>query len=296
MFQRQHLPNLNLLRVFEAAGRLSSFKLAAEELFVTPSAVSQQIKILEEQLGISLFIRKNRSLALTPEGKDYWQEIHWSLTAIHQKTIEISRHHQQILKISIMPPVASRVVFPNLSNFHQTYPEINLQIDASIKYADILNGEADIAIRFGSPPWQGLHHHKLCDAYIQVVCPPGYSNEFGLKKHPKNIAKVPLIHMSERPGAWERWFEETGFGQPTGKQIYLDDYPSAMEAAESLGAMLALIPIEAPLIKTGRLEAPFPALGPLDESIYAVYREGNHQQAAIESFIHWLSLEISKLS
>lgn len=296
MLTRRDLPTLNLLRVFEAAGRYLSFKKAAEALFVTPPAVSQQVKTLEEQLGVPLFIRKNRELAFTEAGEQYWQQINTQLNQLRQATATLRKDYShRVLKISLMPPVASRVVLPNLASFHKEYPDIELRIETSLRNADVLSQQVDLAIRFGEPPWDGLQHEKLIDAYIQVVCPPGTSKKYQLKQTPKNICNVPLVHMTERPHAWKRWFEMTGFGEPVGQQYYLDDYPAAMDAAESLGAMLALMPIETPLINSGRVEAPFPVLGPLEESIYAVYHESSQNDVAIRAFIAWLLQQLSNL-
>ncbi len=290
------LPSLNLLRVFETAGRYLSFKKAAETLCVTPPAVSQQVKTLEGQLGIPLFIRKNRELAFTEAGEQYWRQINTQLNQLRQATATLRKDYShRVLKISLMPPVASRVVLPNLESFHKECPDIELRIETSLRNADVLTQQVDLAIRFGEPPWEGLLHEKLIDAYIQVVCPPGTSEKYQLKQAPKNFCNVPLIHMTERPHAWQRWFEITGVGEPTGQKYYLDDYPAAMEAAESLGAMLALMPVELPLINSGRVEAPFPALEPLDESIYAVYHKNNKDDIAIRSFINWLLQQFNSL-
>ena len=296
MLSKQDLPTLNLLKVFEVAGQNLSFKNAAEQLCVTPSAVSQQIKTLEAQLGVQLFIRKNRELAFTEDGEKYWNAIHSQLNMMRSATAALRKSNtKNTLKVSLMPPVASRVVLPNLASFHEAYPDIDLRVEASLRNSDVSTQEADLAIRFGEPPWEGLQHEKMIDTYIQVVCPPGFTDQFKLKNSPKNICKAPLIHMTERPKTWPKWFEATGFGDPVVKQYYLDDYPSAMDAAESLGAMLALMPIEAPLINSGRVEAPFPALGPLDESIYAVYHESNKDNQAVRSFIDWLQLQFNAL-
>lgn len=296
MFKKQLLPNLNLIRVFEVAGRHLSFKLAAEELFVTPSAVSQQVKILEEQLDIALFVRKNRALEFTVMGMSYWQKIHAHIEGINQATSDIVLSGQKELSVSLMPPVANRVVLPNLNAFHQRYSNITLRIDATIRNIDLVKGEADVAVRFGEPPWEGLVHEKLCDVFVQIVCPQGFTEQYQLEGKPENLKYVPLIHMSERPDSWERLIEDGNLGELQGKQYYLDDYPSAIEAAESLGATIALMPLEKSLVKAGRLEAPFPLMGPIDEAIYAVYKPDSVKDETIQTFIQWLKSELDKLS
>ena len=296
MFHRQLLPNLNLLRAFESAGRHCSFKLASEELFVTPSAISQQIKALEKQLNVILFMRTNRSLELTVIGKSYWQKIHKHIEGIYLTTSELVQTEQTGLAVSIMPAIANRIVLPKLHIFHQLHANIDLRIDVSSEYVDILKGVADVAIRFGEPPWVGLEHVKLSDIDIQVVCPKGFTALYQLDKRPENILNAPLIHMSKRPDAWARWFQNENWGSSQGKQHILDDYPTAIQAAEFLGATVALMPLEKELVTSSCLETPFPAVGPISEAVYAVYQPDNIKRESIQSFIQWIKEEVVKLS
>lgn len=293
---RNDLPNLNVLIAFEAAGQLLSFKQAAEQLFLTPSAISQQIQRLETALGIQLFERGNRSLALTPAGQDYWNKVSRHLNGLRRATTELQQQRgQQRLRVSVMPPVANRVLFPRLHDFQARHPDIELHIETALANTDLNAGVADLAIRFGVPPWNGLLHEKLCDVQIQVVCPPGFTEQYGLAADFRRIREVPVIHMSGRPHAWERWFSQTGLGEPCGRQYHVDDYPAAIQAAESLGAALALYPIETPLITEGRLEAPFPPAGPLDEAIYAVYPQRWQYSPSAQAFIQWLREQLATM-
>lgn len=295
---RSDLPTLNLLRAFEAAGQHLSFKLAAEQLFITPSAVSQQIKTLEEQLGIELFVRGNRELSFTETGRNYWQTIHKHINGIREATASLkSDQEQEILTVSMMPPVAKRVVLPKLAEFHALYPNIDLRIETSINNTNLNSGAADLAVRFGTPPWGGLIHEKLINTYIQLICPPSFTETYKLDNDAQNVLNIPYIQMTGRPDAWRLWFAQLGSGNytPTGKAFHVDDYPAAIEAAETLGAALALIPLENPLIHSGRVEAPFPAIGPLDESIYAVYPESQKSRPVIRTFVDWLLKELRSL-
>ena len=294
------LPTLNLLRTFEAAGQHLSFKLAAEQLCVTPSAVSQQIQLLESQLGVQLFERLNRSLRFTVAGETYWQQVSQQLNLLRDSTTQLRQQHgHRRLRVSVMPPVANRVLFPNLEDFQQRYPDIELHIETALNYTDLQQRKADVAIRFGSPPWSGLQHEKLLDVSIQLVCPPGFSARFNLPHSTSNICQMPRIEMSDRPDSWQRFFEQTGLCNNTGndaKVTHVDDYPAAIQAAENLGAALALYPIENPLIRAGRLESPFPPLGPLSEAVYAVYAEQWQHEPAARAFISWISEQLNKLS
>lgn len=285
---QSRLPNLNLLLTFEVAGQLMSFKKAAEVLHVTPSAVSQQIQQLEHSLGKSLFLRGNRSLELTEDGEHFLSQIHPHLNGLRRATKAVQSNQGTKLRVSVMPPVATRVLLPNLARFRQTHSHVDLLVETTLSNADLVSEGIDIAIRFGQPPWPGLTHEKLCDVKIQVVTPVGFTQEYGLPQDLYAMTQVPLIHMAERRGAWQRWFDEVGLPAPEGQSYQVDDYPAAIEAAETLGAALALYPIEQPLINSGRVEAPFPPVGPLDEAIYAVYPLNRDIPSGGRDFIDWI--------
>ncbi|MCB1836847.1 MAG: LysR family transcriptional regulator [Alcanivoracaceae bacterium] len=290
------LSSLNLLRTFEAAGRHLSFTLAAQELCITTSAVSQQMRKLEEELGITLFERQAKGLALTRDGERYWQSIHTHLNAIADSTRALTRERSITLRVSVMPPVASRVVLPRLADFQQQHPDIELHLDASLRYLDLQRDDIDLAIRFGTPPWPGCDHEKLLELSIQPVCPPALSESLQLAQHPERLAEAPLIQMTNRPDSWQQYFAFCGLGAITpAKQFFVDDYPAAIEAAETLGIALALAPLEKPLIDSGRLAAPWPAVGPLPEAVYAVMPQHSERHAQRDAFLDWLKQQLASL-
>jgi LysR family glycine cleavage system transcriptional activator len=291
------LSSLNLLRAFEAAARLGGFKAAADELCVTPSAVSQQVKLLEEQLGVALFERHPQGIALSEAGKLYWPEISPHIAGLARATETLRRRHARApLRVSLMPPVASRVVFPHLREFQQRHPDIELRLDVALAQADLLHAPVDLAIRFGEPPWPGCDHRELLPLYVQPVCPPAIDREFRLTGHPEHLKSAPLIHMTGRPNAWPEFFSRTGLGpaQPAA-EFHVDDYPAAIEAARSLGVALATWPLEKPLTDQGELAAPFPPLGPIG-AVYAVARKGRLDEPAILAFLDWLAERFAALT
>lgn len=290
--------SLNLLRTFEAAGRHLSFTLAGQELSITTSAVSQQIRSLEEQLGANLFERHSRGLKLTPAGERYWRDIQQHLTAIEKSTRALMAPgaDSRPLRVSLMPPMASRVVLPGLASFRRDYPQVQLHLDASLRNLDLAADEADLAIRFGAPPWPGCQHEKLLDLYVLPVCPPAMAQSHDLEKHPEKLADLPLVHMTSRPDAWTRYFQLAGMPPPSGGEAYMvDDYPAAVEAAETLGVALAILPLEQPLLDSQRLAAPWPPVGPMPEAVYAVVRDQASERQDVQDFLHWLKLELAKL-
>lgn len=286
---RTRLPNLNSLITFETAGQLLSFKQAAEILCITPSAVSQQIRQLEDSLGVELFVRHNRLLSLTDEGQGYFVQVHQHLKGLRRATNALVKPYRERLHVSILPPVAHRMVLPNMEHFRLRYPDVQLEIETSLANVDLLAGEADLAIRFGQPPWPGLMHEKLSEVKMQVILPKGFSARFALLENLQGMAQVPLIHMTGRPNIWQRWFDHLGLPSPEGTQYHVDDYPAAVQAAETLGAALALYPVECSLIETGRVEAPFAPLELLDGAIYAVYPANDDLPDGSREFIDWLA-------
>jgi LysR family transcriptional regulator, glycine cleavage system transcriptional activator len=293
---KRALSSLNLLRTFEVAGRHLSFTLAAEELCITPSAVSQQVRKLEDELGVALFERQPRGLALTAEGEGYWRDIQQHLGAIDRSTRALTRQGTHTLRVSLMPPLASRIVLPRLADFQARHPDIALRLDASLRYADLARQDVDLAIRYGQPPWPGCLHEKLLDLHVLPVCPPAMAEAHDLSRHPERIASLPLIQMTERPDSWQRFFAMAGLGEPSPeRQFFVDDYPAAIEAAETLGVALAILPLEQPLLDSKRLAAPWPALGPLPDAVYAVWHESRSHRPDIRRFLDWLQDQLTSL-
>lgn len=292
------LHNLNLLRTFDMSGRYLSFKKASEYLSITPSAVSQQISLLEEQLGVQLFIRGNRKLQLTIEGKNYWSRISFHLNKIDEltSTIQLNKN-KKVLKVSILPPVANRVVLPNLSTFNAQYPNIDLQIEATLSNTEFQKNNIDLAIRFGTPPWDGANHEKLINIESQLLCPPGFIEKYKLNNKSHKLDEMPLIGMTNRPFEWDKWFENANLDKSTNQKFYyVDDYPTAIEASEVLGATLGMYPIESHLIASGRVEAPNLPRLPLASGIFAVYPQNTKNNGEIEAFITWLKSIFDKLT
>ncbi|MDI1302451.1 MAG: LysR substrate-binding domain-containing protein [bacterium] len=291
------LSSLNLLRAFEAAARLGSFKQAADELCITASAVSQQVKTLEEQLNVLLFDRQPRGISLTAAGQRYATDILPHLAAISEATARVQQaQERRLLRVTMMPPLASRIVLPRLADFQNRHPGIELRVDTSVRDQDLQQRQTDLAIRYGMPPWPGCAHEKLADLFIQAICPPAVAAAFDLLARPLNLVRAPLVHMTERPDSWPRFFAQLGLGTPTpAAEFFVNDYPAAIEAAESLGAALAVLPLEKVLIDSGRVTAIGPQLGPLPEAMHAVMLTEKQDDPAIRAFLGWLREQLSAL-
>ena len=299
--------SLNALKTFTLAAKLKSFKKAALILCITPSAVSQQIKSLEAQLDVVLFHRRHQALELTEAGIWFEQQLAPLIESIQNTSTKlVQRFGKTTLRISCMPPVASRVIFPNLRSFQQAYPEIHLKFDVSLKHVDLAHSEVDLAIRYGTPPWEGCDHQKLLDLYIQALSAPQIADQFDLEKNPENLVHAPLIHMTSRPESWQLALSalklsktsKSNSGLAEGDfyvdDFYVDDYPASIEAAYNLGVALALIPIENSAIRAKQLIPVGPIIGQYSE-VYAVTKKGRLAEPAIQIFLKWLQDHLEQL-
>lgn len=287
---------LNFLRAFDCAGKHLSFKLAAEELHVSPPAVSHQIKALEERLGVQLFLRNNRELSFTGAGETYWKQVHDSLAQLDAHTQALRQGYSQTrLLVSVIPSLASSLIIPNLATFQREHPLVTLHIDSSIKNISIEEGQADLVIRFGKGDWPNLTSEKLLDLYMQPIYPKSFATRYDFSDS-ESTSRVPLIHNNASPDAWHRWSQasDMDISKPD-REYHFSDYPATIEAAKTLGGALAVMPIENELIHRGAVIAPFPRWGPIEEKVYAVFRPADSNNPLIAQFICWVKTLLATL-
>ena len=164
----RHLPPLNALRVFESAARHRSFVAAGKELFVTSSAVSHQVKTLEEYLGLSLFDRSRRAVTLTPEGEQYLSSVRHAFDEIEMATQRLTANQESnVVKISVAPNFLTRWLMPRMARFQALYPDIELEINASMGLLDFDRTSTDMAVYFGNGEWDDIEVHFLRQLTVQ---------------------------------------------------------------------------------------------------------------------------------
>jgi len=283
-------PPLHLLTIFEAAARLQSFKLASEELFITPSAVSHQVKSLEQHLGFELFVRQSRGVKLNKAGEFYLKFIQEGLTKFELGTQKvISKFSSPILKISTFSTLASHVVIPQLGHFQNAHPSLDIRIETSTDMTDLRYEDYDLALRIGEGSWPGVETRMLFELFITPVCSPEFADKYDLTD-PEQIHEVPLIDISSMENIWQRWSEKVGL--PTVEStnhLAFNNYDYALQAAQQgLGLALAVLPIENLAIKTGRLVRPFDLQTKYDQDLYGVYRAEDKNNHDIQCFLDWL--------
>jgi LysR family transcriptional regulator, glycine cleavage system transcriptional activator len=250
------LPPLNTLRLFEAAGRQLSFKNAAEELHVTPSAVSHGIQVLEEWLNCKLFHRTPRGLELTAAGKAYLPVVRKTLSDLSQATRDLPGHKATgTLSVSAAPTFASRWLIPRLPRFIEQYASIAVTIDTTHSHVDLPFGDIDFAIRMAqSPGSSGTWVPLIREAYVPV-CAPSLAATLGDGSTSEQLSRAPLIHVTTVTEEWSLWFESMGVAPVTATRIFrFDTIQMAMEAAvKGLGIALGRKPLVDDDVHAGRL-------------------------------------------
>lgn len=304
------LPPLNALRAFEAAARQLSFKNAARELSVTPTAISHQIKMLEDFLGLDLFLRLTRSLELTPAGEAMLPKVREGLEcfAAAVESVRSQQAHGRLIVVA-PPSFASRWLVPRLKRLYEREPALNLHLvsslnaienaeaEATLAYEsiDLREGDSPLAICFGSGDYPGFHVDRLFASDYVAVCSPKLLEGKHPLRQPADIRFHTLIHddtiANERTRpSWEEWARLAGLGEVnTEAGPHFRNTGLALVAAiDGLGIALASKSLAAAEIAAGRLVSPFNVAVQQPYAYYLVAPEAISGRPAVESFRQWL--------
>jgi LysR family transcriptional regulator, glycine cleavage system transcriptional activator len=240
------LPPLASLRFFEAAGRHHSFKLAAAELNVTPSAVSHGIIGLEQVLGVELFVREPRKLLLTPEGADYLPYVSEALSLIAIGTQRLpNRRANRTIAVSCAPTLASRWLLPRLHNFSNRWPNVSIAVDTSRRQVGFPVDGFDFAIRMSRAPVAGAAWTRLFGEQLVPVCSPAYRDGLVDGEGDVDLRRARLIHVTAASEDWQAWLDRSGVSgiEPAGG-LRFDTIQLAFEAAiAGLGVAMGRRPL-----------------------------------------------------
>lgn len=259
MIRRRMLPPLAALRAFEAAARHLSFRKAADELAVTPTAISHQIRLLEDMLGQPVFVRHVRRITLTPAGGVLYPVLREGFDAFAEALGRIdARRSRPSVTLSATTLFAARRLVPALGTFTEAHPGIDLHLHASDMPVDLAAGRADIAVRYGAGPVHGLVAEPLLSDRFGVLCSPS----LGLET-PDDLAKVPLLHAEwksrmEAPD-WRRWTVLAGVEslEVASGARFTDDAHAVQAAIAGHGALISSLVLAAPDLAAGLLSHPF---------------------------------------
>ncbi len=287
---RHRLPSLNGLRAFEAVARHLSFTRAAEELAVTQTAVSQQIRRLEDQLGRKLFDRRGRAPALTRAGQDYVPAVRAAFDKLQGATDKLLRADGAgRLTVSTLPSLAAKWLVPRLPGFQEAHPEIDVRIATSVTLVDFRRDDVDVAIRYGHGDWPGLRADWLMTEETFPVCAPALRDGDPPLRRPADLARHTLLHMSVRDD-WHQWLTAAGVdGVDVARGHTFDTHVALLQAAiDGLGVALGRTPFVETDLAAGRLVAPFQVTLPTEAGFYVVAPTATADRPPVPAFRDWL--------
>jgi len=287
---------LSVLRSFEAAGRSGSFRLAADELGLTPGAVSHAIAKLEDALGVSLFARTTRSVALTPEGETLMAHMQRAFNDMRQGLERVSSRGQRLLRLHAAPSFAAQFLAPRLPRFLEAHPGVEIRLAAGTDYARFKTDEFDADIVYGAlPAAPGLLAIDLAEETVTPLCAPSWATDI---RTPADVLTQKLIHSDNKQFRWTDWFSANGIKAPAPHGLRFDrSFLAIGAAADGQGIALESTLLARRELAQGRLVAPL--AGAAQDLTYVghhfVYPRARQGSPLIESFLAWLLQELAEL-
>lgn len=286
---RRFLPSISSLLALEAVDRLGSASAAARELSLTQSAISRQLKALEEQTGIALVDRENMRLELTPVAREYVAEIRIALQRIAQASLKMKANPAGgTLNLSILPAFGMHWLAPRLRDFATRHPEVTLNLNTRLRPYDFAREPYHAAIHFGQKTWRDVDYLPLMREYVRPVCSPMLADP--RPSAAADLLDLPLLHIESRPGAWDKWFRRNGVENPQAKGMLFDQFATIAEAAAH-GLGVALLPtfLLGDDISQGRLVVPVDCHDVSLGSYYLVWPKHHDAYPPLAKFRAWLA-------
>lgn len=286
---RRFLPSLPLLAAFEAAARTGSITQAASELSLTQSAVSRQIKALEGQLGVELFVREKQKIRLTLGGQVYAREVREALGKISNASLNLLADPAGgTLTLAVPPTFGARWLVPRIPRFLERHPQVSLNILSRLTRFDFRQDVIDAAIHFGAPPWSGAEMALLRTETVVPVCAPALAARHRFRE-PCDIREAPLLHLTSRPDAWEHWMRRHGVDDRAVYGMLFDQFSTLFEAAAA-GLGVALLPefLFEEDLRNGRIVAALPLPHQASDAYYLCWPDDREAHRPLALFRDWL--------
>ena len=295
---KRRLPPLKSLQAFEAAARHLSFKKAADELAVTPAAISQQVKRLEEFYGVSLFRRRTRALALTDMGRSVLLPLSEGFDHLARAaSLLASDESDRVVSVSVAPSFGAKWLVPRLPRFRAAHPDLDIRIDATDSLADFETDGIDVALRYGTGVYDGMTAECLMDDFVVPVCSPSLLNEGAGIREPDDLRHHTLLHiqwMMEREDEpnWRMWLQAAGIRDLDGDKgpVFSHEGVALAAALEGQGVALASASLVQDDLQAGRLVQLFP---PDIRQVtafcyYVVYPTETADRPKVKAFRDWV--------
>lgn len=288
--------SLDALRGFEAAARRLNFTLAAEELCLTQSAVSKQIKALEEAIGQTLFVRGARGLSLTPEGRTLYSGVAPALQQLAQALEPLVNRERQTVSITVTPSFASLWLAPRLAAFHREHPAIDVRVDAAESNLALEREGFDIAVRLAQPGEGGAESDLLCRRLAQeclmLVAAPSLAARV---RSAEDLLRLPLLvfhHAVQRHPwmSWSHWFSQLGVAQRADQPVLqFSQYEHVIKAAiEGAGIAIGRAPLVLPSLRAGQLQVVLPEVQAHGLDYLLLVSERSGQRAEVQALVRWI--------
>jgi LysR family glycine cleavage system transcriptional activator len=287
------IPNLAALRAFEAVVRHKGLTGAADELSVTPSAISHRLRQLETDVGIKLFTLNGRRLALTTAGEELVFPLSDAFEKIRRAVADTRRlDANRPLMITMLHNIAVNWFLPRLPEFSKLHPDIEVRLFLTAEFIDFSLESADMAIRYSTSPWPDLHCETLLEDRLTPLCSPEFLNQHGPLTSPDDLKSLPLIASSTRlTDDWGSWFRMTGHAPSTSnrQRVIVDSTHLSMQAAANgLGVAIAGLALANPMISRNALVAPYTESVAERGTYYIVCPEDWRHQKKIKRMRNWL--------
>lgn len=305
MNTKRDLPlSLDLLRGFEAAARLLSFTAAAGELFVTQSAVSRQVQQLEEQLGVKLFERRTRALALTDAGQQYFREVSSALGRLREATAAVRANPTPVVRVTTTGTFASLWLVPRLAAFQEKHPDVSVHVVADSRVRDLERQSLDAAIRYCPEALAGAGAERLFGERVAPVASPAF-----LRKNPvrslDDLMRLPLLELDDPSGigvwlSWKVWCEAMKRPIPRRNGLSFSHYDQVVQAAiAGQGVALGRFPLVDEFLADRRLS--FALTGrefatPLERAYWLIVAPSASRRPEVKSFATWVRAEAQRAS
>lgn len=292
---RTLIPDLMVLQAFESAARHGNFTRAATELNLTQSAVSRQVKTLEQQLGVLLFERVRQRAVLSDAGRQLLPSVQRLLAQSEEMVLRAraGADGRTVLSIATLPTFGSRWLMPRLRDFLEGHPGVAVDVASRAQPFDLEAEDVDLAIHYGQPVWANAVCTYLCSEVILPVASPALL-EASPVREPADLETRPLLHLATRPKLWAEWFQLNGLG---GEQAYrgnrFDQFAMVIEATvRGMGFSLLPLYLIEDEIASDRLRIVFDRPMPTDNSYYVVLPESKRDHTLAQAFQAWLLSQV----
>lgn len=288
----RRIPPIQCLLTFEALARLRSVTQTAEELCVTPSAVSHRVRQLEQMLGSRLFGRADFSL--TSEGSAYLAHVREGLGALQRFPGGSTAPGKRRLKIAVTPTFARCMLIPRLSQFTQAYPEIDLELHVSIPLLDVVAEDADLIVRFGPGHYADVEHMEIARDVLTPLASPAFVRAHGPFTEPSDLEGLPLLRSPLEP--WRNWLDAAGLAlwpEPSEGSQFHDIGLLCDAAAAGMGVAPVRLKLGAPWLDSGTLVRLFALEVPSPHAHYLCWHTGTLDRWECAAFAQWLGQAVS---